>query len=208
MHAELDALITSGPRRGKQFTYALLDERAPGARRLDRDHALAELTRRYFVSHGPAQVPDFAWWSGLTTADAKRGLAVAGSSLIHERIDGKDHWSAPDAPPPKNHRSVVHLLPNYDEFLIAYRDRSASLDPDRKLDTAAFPYGSTLAHVVVLDGQVWGGWKRGGDRRQVTVELGPLDVMDGAASAALQKAASDLARFLDVPVALVGPPAP
>jgi hypothetical protein len=68
MRAELDALICNGSRRGKQFTYALFDERVPRAAPLARDEALAELTRRYFTSHGPATVQDFAWWSGLTVA--------------------------------------------------------------------------------------------------------------------------------------------
>ena len=75
MRAELDGVICSGARRGKQFTYALLDERVP-PRELTRDEALAELTRRYFTSRGPAQVQDFAWWSGLTMADARAGLAL------------------------------------------------------------------------------------------------------------------------------------
>src|SRR5262245_46773541 len=47
MRAELDGVICSGARRGKQFTYALLEERAPGVKRPKRDEALAELTRRY-----------------------------------------------------------------------------------------------------------------------------------------------------------------
>ena len=76
MQAELDAVICSGARRGSQFTYALLDDRAPAVRTRRRDEALAELTRRYFRSHGPAQVTDFVWWSGLSTADARRGLEM------------------------------------------------------------------------------------------------------------------------------------
>jgi hypothetical protein len=75
-HAELEGVVCSGPRRGRQHTYALIAERAPQARRLARDEALAELTRRYFTSHGPATVKDFAWWSGLTIADVKAGLAM------------------------------------------------------------------------------------------------------------------------------------
>src|SRR5579884_1810369 len=76
MHAELEGIICSGARRGKQFTYALLDERAPQARTLERDEALSELVKRYFSSHGPATLQDFVWWSGLTAADAKAGLAM------------------------------------------------------------------------------------------------------------------------------------
>jgi hypothetical protein len=51
-------------------------ERATHARSRPRDEALAELTRRYFRSQGPATVGDFVWWSGLLTADAKRGLDI------------------------------------------------------------------------------------------------------------------------------------
>jgi len=47
MRAELDAVVCSGPRRGNQVTYALLEERATPARRLPREEALAELTQRY-----------------------------------------------------------------------------------------------------------------------------------------------------------------
>jgi hypothetical protein len=203
MHAELDAVVVSGPRRGRQVTYALLEERAPNARRLDRDEALAELTRRYFTGHGPAQVPDFAWWSGLTVADVKRGLALVGPGLAHEVIGGRSYWSSPDAAPPvEGDGPIVRLLPNYDELLVAYRDRTASLDPARELDAAPFPMGSILAHVVVLDGQVWGGWKRRLQGRQVVVELRPLDVLDAAATAALERAAADLGRFLGAAVTI------
>ena len=208
MRAELDAVLVSGPRRGKQMTYALLEERAPAARRFDRDEALAELTRRYFTGHGPAQVQDFAWWADLTVADVRRGLSLVGPALTHEVIDGKSYWSSPDLPAVAEGGAIVHLLSNYDEFLIAYRDRSASLDPRRGLDTAPFPYGSILAHVVILNGQVWGGWKRRLQGRQLVVELGPLDVLDSTESAALQQEARRLGEFFGVPVTVAGPNQP
>jgi hypothetical protein len=214
MHAELDALVTSGPRHGKQFTYALLEERAPPARDRSRDEALAELTRRYFTSHGPAQVQDFVWWSGLTVADVKRGLAVAGPALVQEVIDEKSYWSSsqgsardspessPEAPGAGEGGPSVHLLPNYDEFLVAYRDRGAALDPALGLDTTTFPRGSILTHVVVVNGQVRGGWNRRVVGPQVVVELGPLEVLDTAAGAALEQAARNFGRFLGRPVKL------
>src|SRR5215471_2681302 len=203
VYVELDGVIVSGPRRGKQLTYALLDERAPGARRLPREEALAELTLRYFTGHGPAQPQDFAWWSGLTVADAKRGLEMAGSALVREDIGGRPHWSSPDVPPPPRVRGpIVHLLPNYDELLIAYRDRSASIDPERELDLAPFPFGSILAHIVVVNGIVWGGWKRRPNGRGAIVELGPLGDLDDAHAAALEGAAADLERFLGAPVTI------
>jgi len=194
MHAEQDAVVVSGPRRGKQFTYALLDERAPAARRLGREEALAELARRYFTSHGPAQLSDFAWWSGLTAADTRRGLDLARPGLAHELIEGRSYWRGPDERPPADVGPLVHLLPNYDELLVAYRDRSAGLHP--LLDTSSLARGSVLSHVVAVDGRVRCGWQRRLAGGRVLVEVGPLDPADAATSAALARAAEDLGRFL------------
>jgi hypothetical protein len=150
MHAELEGVICSGPRRGKRLTYALLAERAPAARRLPRDEALAELTRRYFRSHGPATVRDFVWWSGLKTTDAKRGLEM--NRARSREVDGLRYWSlnqsAARDPGPK---TTVHLLPVYDEYLVAYRDHRAVPRP-------AYTYGG-VQHALVIAGQVAGTWR-------------------------------------------------
>jgi hypothetical protein len=144
MQAELDAVICSGARRGKQITYALLDERAPATPALTRDEALARLAARYFATRGPATVQDFAWWSGLAMKDAKRGEEAAGP----QRTLGATKPTA-----------SVHLLPNYDEFFIAYRDRNAILE--RVTGAAPMQRDTPLfAHVIEVDGQLVGGWKR------------------------------------------------
>src|SRR5262249_48190917 len=121
-------LICSGPRRGKQFTYALLDERVPETKTLLREEALAELTRRYFTSHGPATEDDFMWWSGLTRADVKDGIEMIGRGLEQEVIDGKAYWFAASMPRAKSNSLIAYLLPNYDEYVVGYTDRSAIFD--------------------------------------------------------------------------------
>lgn len=157
MRAELDGLVCSGPRRGKQFTYALLDRRAPPAPERDRDEALLELTRRYFATRSPATARDFSWWSGLPMPDAKRGIELARGGLEPVTIDGQSYWVAGDAP--RRVGPTAHLLPNYDEFFIGYRDRSAI--GKRLGSIQAVTGGSALiAHVVAFDGQLVGGWKR------------------------------------------------
>jgi hypothetical protein len=169
MHAELDGLITSGPRRGRQFTYALLDERASGGLVLGREEALAELVGRYFASHGPATVRDFAWWSGLTQADARRGIDASHPRLDSAAVDGRTYWYSPGRPPNKARATRVHLLPNYDEHVIAYQDHGPSLDP-------GLPSGPRVAaqvlgaHIVALNGVVLGGWRRTLSRDTVSIE--------------------------------------
>ena len=82
MRAELDGIVCSGVRKGNQFTYALLDERVPPTNFITQDEALAELTKRYFTSRGPATLKDFSTWSGLTLTDAKKGLAMVLSHFV------------------------------------------------------------------------------------------------------------------------------
>lgn len=198
MRAELDGVICSGARRGKQFTYALLAERAPQARMLARDEALAELTRRYFTSHGPATVQDFVWWSGLTVADARAGLAMVASSLLHEMIGGQTYWFSPSATAAQDLSQVAHLLPNYDEYTVGYTERSAIFDTlhANKLD----PRGGLLTNTMVLDGQVIGTWKRTFKKNTVVIEANPFVLLSDTETCAFAASANRYGEFLQVPV--------
>jgi Winged helix DNA-binding domain len=197
MQAELDRLIVSGPRHGKQFTYALLEERVPKARVKDRTHAIAELSLRYFRSHGPAQVHDFAWWSGLTVADCRTGIALAGSALDHQAIEGKDYWFDAKAGPIREARGVAHLLPNYDEYTVAYRDRGAVVHPDREFEPALFAFGSILANLLTIGGLVRGSWRRTIARGSVRLEIRRLGRLEPAEAAAVERAGRRMGRFLE-----------
>ena len=169
IHAELDGIICSGALRGKQFTYALLDERAAANRPLSRDEALAELTRRYFTSHGPAQIQDFVWWSGLKASDARAGLEMARHDLAEDVIDGKRYWfPASMRSAGRARRQSAHLLPLYDEYLIAYRDRTASLDPELWTRIARRdPFSAS----ILVNGRVVGGWRRTLRAKEVAIAL-------------------------------------
>jgi hypothetical protein len=158
MRAELDGIVCSGARRGKQFTYALLDERAPQTRTLDRDESLAALARRYFTSHGPATLQDFVWWSGLTVADARAGLEMVASQLMHEVVEGQTYWFSTSTPLAYELSQSIYLLPNFDEYTVGYTDRSAVFDVSdlTKFDAR----GNVLNPTIVLDGRVVGTWKR------------------------------------------------
>jgi hypothetical protein len=203
MHAELDGLICSGPRRGKEFTYALLDERAPPARALDRDAALAELALRYFTSHGPATVHDFVWWSGLTVADARAGIRMADPPLASEVVDGKTYWQAGLARPASATRPTAYLLPSFDEYVVGYRDRSAAFDGAHasRLDSRA---NVLFNHAIVVDAQIVGTWKRTTRKATVEVAVRAFTPLDAAAKQVIGRAAAEYGRFLATPVRLSG----
>jgi hypothetical protein len=127
MLAELDGVVCSGPPRANKPTYALLDERVPAKKTVQREDGLAELARRYFTSRGPASLRDFQWWSGLRVGDARLALALARGSLDSETANSETHWFSSSVCGDWGRDRDVHLLPAYDELLISYRDRSASL---------------------------------------------------------------------------------
>ncbi len=201
MWAELDGIICSGARRGKQFTYALLDERAPQTRKLERDEALPELARRYFTSRGPATLQDFVWWSGLTMADARAGVEAIEPQLAHGTVDSRTYWFPDSATPPRGDPKGAYLLPNYDEYVVSYTDRSAIFDSvhAEKLDSRNNPL---FQHTILINGRIAGTWKRELKKDAVGIELNPFAPPGKAAKRAMTKAAKRYADFIGLPLVL------
>jgi hypothetical protein len=199
--AELDRVVCSGPRRGRQFTYALFDERAPGAGSLERDEALLTLTARYFLSRGPATAQDFAWWSGLTMADTKRGLDGCRSLLKSVVVEGRTFWLGRSAQPAPVKRPTAHLLPVYDEYPLAYKDRSEAMDP-RLTRSAGLRADVPFTNPMVVNGRIVGHWKRTIRPRLVEIALYPLGTLTRAERTALSVAAERYGGFLGLSVQL------
>ncbi len=203
MAAELDGVLISGPRRGKQMTWMLMDERAPRARSRDRDDSLRELAVRYFRSHGPAQLQDYVWWSGLVTSEARRGVELAGPALAHRSIDGSDYWFDPSLDWRPAGRTAVHLLPNFDELTVAYRDRSALVHADYPFRPELFAFSSILGNVITVGGELRGAWRKTNTREGVRVEMKPLGPVPSAERDGVIRAAARYSRFLERPVEVV-----
>lgn len=200
MWAELEGIICSGARRGKQFTYALLEERAPQATPMTYDEALAELTRRYFTSHGPATLKDLVWWSSLTMAEAKAGLDLVKAELQSEVIGDQTFWFAPTTAAPKTIEPRAYLLPNYDEF-ISYADRSAIISAkhtalmERREMTA-------FSHLLVYQGKIIGTWQRTMTKSKVSLAYRPFEPFSPSMYQAVTAAAQRYGEFLGLPVVL------
>jgi hypothetical protein len=194
MNAELEAVVCSGPRRGKQFTYMLLDERAPNAPAMARDEALGELTRRYFLSRGPATEYDFAKWSGLTVADARRGIEAAESQLQRENVDGTTYWLPPALPSARDPSPTAYLLSIYDEYISSYKDYRAIRDDETGVRLVAM--GNALQNVIVLDGRIVGTWRRTLRKDAAEIEMNSLVFLTDVAKRAIAVAAEQYGEFL------------
>jgi hypothetical protein len=192
--AQTDGIVCHATRYG----LALLDDWLPPGRDLRGDDALAELTGRYFRGHGPATLRDFAWWCGLTLTDARRGLAAVAPELERVAIGDEEYWSAGPPPAAGTTGRLTHLLCNYDEYTVGYKDRSAVFDATHraKLDTPG--HNILFTHSIVVDGEILGTWKRRG--AAVTALL--FRPVTPAQERAIDAAARRYGAFLGVPVDL------
>jgi hypothetical protein len=160
-------LIVSGPLRAKQPSFGLTDRHIRPMPARHRDHALRDLATRYLAAHAPATAADLAWWAGLPLTDARSAIGLAADILAAERIDGVEYWrpetSTPVAEPP-----LVLLTPPYDEILLGYKDRSATLDNDSRTRVIPGLNGIIKASILV-DGRIAGTWTRTVGRGQLEI---------------------------------------
>lgn len=199
-HLSQEGLLCFGLHAEKQPTFVLLEEWLPATPERSREEAIAELTRRYFVSHGPAQLADFVWWSGLTTGDARKGLALAGGDLESAVCEGKTYWWGAGAEVSKR-KAGTYLLPGFDEYMLGYRDRSAALLLEH--NERIVPGGNGMFFsTVVSDGQVIGTWKRTARKAGTVLALEYFDGSIPAKQAGLDATVRRYGEFLGASVTL------
>lgn len=189
--AELEGLICSGPRNGKQFTYALLEERVGKAKKLSREQALAKLALNYFMSHGPAQLKDFSWWSGLSIKDARVALDLIKSNLEQATLDGKTYyWFSAQTEIITPKIPSAFLLSIYDEYTIAYRDRS-DISEARDIE-GMISMGNALTTVIILNGKVAGTWNKSLKKNTIEIRINSFRKLNEDEKEAIE---SEVARY-------------
>ncbi|HSJ01319.1 MAG TPA: winged helix DNA-binding domain-containing protein [Verrucomicrobium sp.] len=194
-----EGLLCIGPRQGKSQTFVLLDEWIPNptSTSLTGTEALVELASRFFTSRGPATLADFAGWAGVKLSDARTGLEGASSSLEKLTVNSTDYWLRRDLPSTKPKSPAVHLLPGFDEILLGYKDRSASLDPAQASKIVPGNNGIFLP-TMVADGQVIGTWKRVLKKKNVEITLLPFAPLTKSKHTAFTSATTPYRTFLDL----------
>lgn len=194
MQMELIGLVCSGGLQGKQFTYALSDERLPATKPFDRQEAIIDLADRYFISHGPATLQDYVWWSGLTVTDAKAGLEAIKYKLDSAELNGNTYWFSRPENLSRGKSPGVFLLPNYDEYIVSYKDRSAAIAAADL--NKADPRGTIFNHTIVASGKVIGIWKRTIGKTKVNIWLIPFQSLSKVNNASIATAAKRYTKFL------------
>jgi hypothetical protein len=203
MHAELDAVICSGGLDGRQHAYALFDEVVVAAQHEpSSDEALAELTLRYFRSHGPATVKDYAAWCSSSITEARRGITMRDDALQSLEIEGLRYWYVDDLERPVVPSPRADLLQGYDEYIMGYTESRRLLDVAGLIAMAQPVQGARFDHPLIVDGQVAGYWRRVTSAKQQVIELLLLRTLTGPEKDAVQSAAERYAAFTGMPATL------
>jgi len=194
--AELDGVVCNGEINGKKQTYALLSDRVKKIKKITREDALCKLAKKYFTSHGPATIQDFMWWSGLPAKDARNAFEMVKSNFVSETVGAYTYWFSNSIRAPKSKTISVQLLPAFDEFIISYKDRTASIHTNHQ--KKAFTSNGIFKPIIVVNGQVTGIWKRTIKKDKVIIEPGFFKNSNKLSKALLEKAAEPFREFLNM----------
>ena len=155
---ELEGVIVNGELTGSRQTFTLLEEWAPRTPEISHEEAVGRLARRYFTSHGPATLQDFAWWSNLTMTDCRQALEMIIPDFTREIINGRECWMCNDIRTPLPGQDSALLLAPFDEFVVSYKDRTEMIDGTH--------YGKVMTKngifspTIMLNGRIIGSWKK------------------------------------------------
>jgi hypothetical protein len=201
MYAELEGLVCNGIKKGKQTTYALLEERVSRpSTKLTKEESLAKLAKRYFESHGPATLLDFSWWSGFSPTTVKSAIHSIESELNSVVIDNQKYWFGTDFSEMDNFRESVHFLPAFDEILISYKTREASILLEHQ--SKAFTRNGIFKPVILENGKVIATWKRTIKKDHIRIETQFFSKVDSIKKSAIFEAIKPFENYLETKISI------
>jgi hypothetical protein len=201
MYAELAGLVCNGKMKGKQITYGLLEEKVLKPQsKLTKEEGLAKLAKRYFESHGPATLLDFSWWSGFPQTTAKLAIISIESELNSVEIDNQKYWFGTNFTGVDNFCESVHFLPAFDEILISYKTREASILLEHQ--SKAFTNNGIFKPVILENGKVIGTWKRTLKKDHAKIETQFFNETEDHKKSILFEGIKSFEKYLETKIAI------
>lgn len=167
--AEMEGIICNGKIKGNKQSFTLLHEWVPKKNSISKEEALERLARKFFTSHAPASLQDFAWWSGLTATECKRALELIKHDFVSETINERIVWLKNDTQIVETTELSNLLLPPFDEFVVSYKDRSEIIEKNH--------YGKVMTKnglfdpTIMYNGEIIGSWKKTTKKNKFEIDL-------------------------------------
>lgn len=195
-HCEYELLICSGGPRGKEQTYALVDELVPPLKSFDPDEAAVELFLRYLGTHGPATLVDFRWWSSLKAGDVRRAVEGCGDRITSHSVDGLELWALSETAATGRSRQGARFLQTYDEFVVGYTQSRFLGDPRADEARASFMRGRWPSELVLRADRITGHWKRRAANDHLDVEVFVYEDLGLRGEQEIEREAKALAEWM------------
>ncbi|MDR1552821.1 MAG: winged helix DNA-binding domain-containing protein [Prevotellaceae bacterium] len=192
--AEAEGIVCSGIDKGRQQTYALIDERVKTFKNLNKDEALVRLATKYFQSHSPATLQDFNWWSGLSVTDCKYAINLIDKDLIKEKTEQSTLLIHKSLDGKLNFSDCACLLPAFDEYLISYKNRDSVIAAEHQ--PRAFTKNGIFRPIVMYNGKISGTWTQTTNRNKKEINILPFDKKLKIDSELLKKAENKYLLFI------------
>ena len=199
VRSEIEGLLCSGVMQGREATWALLSERVPTIRSLTPDEALKQLAVKYFRSHSPASLEDFAWWSGLSKTQCRKALTLIANEVEEIKVEEETMYLYHNTPDCSDYAGMVLLLPPYDEYLIGYKSRWVALE--KKHTAKAHNNFGIFKPVILHEGRVVGNWKASIDKQGENLTIDFFAPKSKIGKQSLQGAVNQFVEFCKVTTA-------
>ena len=202
----MSGLLCQGPILAKQPSFVLMDTWVPHSRNPSREEGLATMAERYVRSHGPVTEKDLAGWLLKPLGLSREALALVDGRILREELDGQTWLTHVDARDVPSGPGGVHLLPQWDEFLLGYKSRDVTL-PGEHFVKVVPGRNMVFKPTLVVDGEVAGTWRRVQKREHVVVEVSPFGELSTRRWREVEAAAADYGVFLgtEAEVVRLGP---
>jgi winged helix DNA-binding protein len=165
------AELCQGPPQGNKITLARPDQWVAGWRDVDEQEALRKVLARFLHAYGPARPADFrAWFGAEVSFDLLDVEAVDVEGRRAFVLSGDADFPAP--------RSNVRLLPEYDVYVMGFRERE-QLVPERVRDQVAAHgrgryEGPAGVRFLIVDGVTAGLWERKKGPKRIEFTVAPV----------------------------------
>jgi hypothetical protein len=198
--AAVAGLLCHGPPQAGAATFVRLDQWL-GAEPSIPDDPLAEVARRFLAVYGPGTLRGFREWFGLERDEA--AAAFRRLALDQVEIEGREALLLRGDDGDLNAAGAVRLLPEYDAYVMGFRERDRLLPDAAREIISAHPRGRLEGPApvpwMIVDGEAAGGWSRRRTGGTVRVDVAPLRLLPARARAALERERRILIGFLTEP---------
>jgi uncharacterized protein YcaQ len=192
-----EGLICYGPAEGNEVTFIPVAQWLAKPQPVAEEQARMHLLRGYLRAYGPATLTDFSHWSGMPAGEVRPLRAQLGDELAEITVDNRSSLLLRDDVPVLRAAcegsNSVRLLPHFDPFLLAHREKDHLLDPGHY--KRVYRNQGWISPVLLVDGRIAGTWSYKLQGKKLLVTIQPFCKLSRAVSAAITREAETLSRF-------------